>query len=255
MSLLYKDRNIIRGKEVDLKGRVSLNTAKIIELDKIESLDDLLIKKDLIEIEINNAKKEHSNIMMRTEQLSTDIIESARKEAIDIEKKAYENGYSQGLKNGYEDGYKEAYETNVEKAKVESASIIEKANEILADSNKEVINLLEDSKKDILSLSIFIAEKVLREKFNDEKSMTHILEDILREYELKNSIVIKINPLYIENLQCEVKKWKKSYSINDNIFVIGDRDIETGNAVIEHNKGRLVVGIDSILNRIKEELL
>ena len=66
---------------------------------------------------------------------------------MDIEKKAYHEGYEQGIKNGYEDGYKEAYEDNIEKAKSESSQILEKANKVILEANNQIASYINENKK------------------------------------------------------------------------------------------------------------
>ena len=48
---------------------------------------------------------------------------------------------------------------------------------------------------------------------------------------------------------------KTKTSINKDVFVVCDESIEKGNAVIESVNGRLIIGIDDVLNKVKEELL
>lgn len=66
---------------------------------------------------------------------------------MEIEKRAYHEGYEQGTQNGYEDGYKEAYEDNIEKAKNESSEIIDKANKIMLEANNQVASYIKIIKK------------------------------------------------------------------------------------------------------------
>lgn len=169
--------------------------------------------------------------------------------------KAYEEGHNIGLRNGYEDGYKESYEDNIEKAKQESEEIVNKANNILLQANEQFTDFLKDSKKDIISLSVSIAEKVLKEKFKDEESMNNILEATIKEYEIKENFVIRTNAIYIEKVNEQLNELKNQQLIKGESFILADDFIEPGNAIIETNKGRLIVGVDCVLEKVKEELL
>ncbi|MEN2258023.1 FliH/SctL family protein [Paraclostridium benzoelyticum] len=160
-----------------------------------------------------------------------------------------------GLRNGYEDGYKESYEDNIEKAKRESEEIINKASNILLQSNEQFTDFLKDSKKDIISLSISIAEKVLKEKFKDIDSMNNILEATIKEYEIKENFVIRTNAIHIEKINEQLNELKSQQLIKGESFILADDFIEPGNAIIETNKGRLIVGVDCVLEKVKEELL
>ncbi|WGX75636.1 FliH/SctL family protein [Paraclostridium bifermentans] len=192
-----------------------------------------------------------SNAQVESER----IVQEAQNECEEIKKKAYEEGHNIGLRNGYEDGYKESYEDNIEKAKQESEDIINKANNILLQANEQFTDFLKDSKKDIVSLSISIAEKVLKEKFKDVDSMNSILEATIKEYEIKENFVIRTNAIYIEKVNEQLNELKSQQLIKGESFILADDFIEPGNAIIETNKGRLIVGVDCVLEKVKEELL
>ena len=159
------------------------------------------------------------------------------------------------MKNGYEDGYKEAYEDNIEKAKNESSQILEQANTVMLEANSQIASYIKENKKNILSIGISIAEKVLRRKFEDEESMDLLILDVIKEYELKENFVIRVNSIYKESLDKQILELKENQSIDKDVFILGDESIDKGNALIESVNGRLVIGIDDVLNKVKEELL
>lgn len=174
---------------------------------------------------------------------------------MEIEKRAYHEGYEQGTQNGYEDGYKEAYEDNIEKAKNESSEIIDKANKIMLEANNQVASYIKDNKKNILAMGISIAEKVLRRNFEDEESMDLLILDVIKEYELKENFVIRVNPIYKESLDKQILELKENNLINKDVFILSDESVDKGNALIESLNGKLVIGIDDVIGKIKEELL
>ena len=122
-------------------------------------------------------------------------------------------------------------------------------------ANEQFTDFLKDSKKDIISLSVSIAEKVLKEKFKDEESMNNILEATIKEYEIKENFVIRTNAIYIEKVNEQLNELKNQQLIKGESFILADDFIEPGNAIIETNKGRLIVGVDCVLEKVKEELL
>lgn len=264
MTLSYSSSNVIKRENVKFKGKITIgrfekpiveNAVGAIAEETYQLNEELLRQQEEMEQKIIEAQKQYEEILEKASQESLEMIENSKQEATDIEKKAYEEGHSQGVKNGYEDGYKEAYEENIEKAKQESKEILDSANNVLLNANKEVANYISSKKEEILKLSISIAEQVLREKFEDVESMETIVNSVISEYELKENFVIKANPMYKESLYNQVTELKESQRINGDIFVIGDESIEAGNAIIDTQRGRLLVGIDSVLDKVKEELL
>lgn len=257
--------NVIKSDYVKIKGRISLNnfnfgdkhnsvTEKEIENDNEPKFDISKIEEEINQ-KIAEAQKKHDEILTLANQERERILSKCQDKALDIEKKAYNEGYEQGVKNGYEDGYKEAYEDNIEKARHESSEIIERANKIMFDANKEIASYIKDNKKNILAISICIAEKVLRTHFEDEASMDALLLDIIKEYELKENFIVKVNHIYKESLDKQIIVLKENKSINNDVFIVSDDSIEKGNAVIENVRGRLIVGIDDVIEKIKEELI
>jgi flagellar assembly protein FliH len=258
----FKNKNILKADRVVFKGVKPLktnNTEKISVERETEAYEEIKLElesyKEELNLQIEEAKKTYEEVIAKTELDSKKIIEVANEEAEQIKRQSYEEGHAQGIQNGYEDGYKEAYEENIEKAKLESENIKKEASEILIESKNQVVEYLKNNKKQIIELSITIAEKVLKEKFNEVDSMNQILESVISEYEIKENFVIKANSIYIESINEKINNLKNNQSIKGEVFVLPDDSIEIGNAIIENNKGRLIVGIDSVLDKVKEELL
>lgn len=255
---LFKSNCILKSNGVVFKGIKPLKTTATVKtINNEETFDESEILKvnEEIEQQLEQAKNTCENMISNAQVESEKIVKEAQNECEDIKKKAYEEGHNIGLRNGYEDGYKESYEDNIEKAKQESEEIINKANNILLQANEQFTDFLKDSKKDIISLSVSIAEKVLKEKFKDEESMNNILEATIKEYEIKENFVIRTNAIYIEKVNEQLNELKNQQLIKGESFILADDFIEPGNAIIETNKGRLIVGVDCVLEKVKEELL
>ena len=263
-SSLYSNK-IIKSDYVKIKGTVSLNyfnKEEKTDCSTDEEIDDYNEKKlELLKLEkeINqkliDAQFKYDEILSKANMERESILEKCKEEVIEIEKKAYQEGYEQGSQNGYEDGYKEAYEDNIEKARSESSQMIEDTSKIMLEANNQIASYIKDNKKNILSIGISIAEKVLRRKFEDEESMDLLILDVIKEYELKENFVIRVNSIYKESLDKQILELKESQSIDKDVFILGDENIDKGNALIESVNGRLIVGIDDVLNKVKEELL
>lgn len=255
---LFKSNCILKSDGVVFKGVKPLKTTSTVKTTNNEEAFDeseILKVNEEIEEQLQQAKNTCENMLSKAQVESERIVQEAQNECEEIKKKAYEEGHNIGLRNGYEDGYKESYEDNIEKAKQESEEIINKANNILLQANEQFTDFLKDSKKDIISLSVSIAEKVLKEKFKDEESMNNILEATIKEYEIKENFVIRTNAIYIEKVNEQLNELKNQQLIKGESFILADDFIEPGNAIIETNKGRLIVGVDCVLEKVKEELL
>jgi len=244
---------VLRNNDIEIMGKVSLKMSCSNEF--FNAPDRLFQEKEKIEQLILEAKGEYKKIVQETELKKQEIINEANENAKTIEKRAYELGYEQGLKNGYEDGYKESYEENIDKAIKESEEIKEEAYNTLLNIKSQIKEYIKYNKEQVLNISIKIAEQVLREKFKDTSLMNIMLDNIINEYDLKNDLVIKVNPRYKEELQKNIDEKIPKNNSAQKIFILSDSSIEEGNAEVEDKNGKLIVGIDSVLEKVKEELL
>ena len=248
MIYLFKT-NVLRNSNTEIKGKLSLRSSY--SNDFFNMPDKIFQEQEELEKKVLEAKEEYKRVIEETELKKQEILNEANENSKVIEKKAYELGYEQGLKNGYEDGYKESYEQNIEKA-------IKESEEIKQEGYNTLLNIKNEAKsyiKSIINISISIAEQVLREKLKDIKLMEAMLNNIIAEYDLKKDLVIKVNPLYKEELQKNIDEEISKNNLSQKIFIIPDLGVEEGNAVIETESGKLIVGIDSVLDKVKEELL
>lgn len=253
--------SVIKNKEViiakDKKISTDYKSFKEIEkLDKEETFND--------EFKTNEEEKKKEilksynvigeGIIKAAQNTKEKIVEEALVKAKDIEREAYEKGYSLGLDNGHEDGYKEAYEEYIKKAKEDGEKIKEEANKVLFSANKTYENFLEEKKAEIIKLSLFMAEKIIKKELIKDDGINKIIEDVIEECKGSKSILIKCNPIHKEKISQEIDLWKNKYSIKDKIFALEDEDLEPGNAVIEKETGKSIVGIDIALEKLKEAL-
>ncbi len=212
------------------------------------------------------SKEEIDSLITRYEEIGKRIIQDANNEkqgiilrgtmqAQNLEKEAYEKGYEEGLQNGYDDGYKKVYDENIDLAKAKSQEIIDKAEDVLRSANENYAEYLEDKKSDIVKLSLEIAKNILRKELSHEDSMNLLVEEAIKLSKGEENLIIKCNSLHVEELKAQVNRWKVSYLIKDEIFILKDDFIEPGNATIEKPNGKVIVGFDIGMEAIKKEIL
>jgi F-type H+-transporting ATPase subunit b len=111
------------------------------------------------------AKKEMQSLQADNEK----IIKEARAERDSLLKEARD------LKNSMISQAKD-------EAKSEAQKIIESANEAILNEKNAAVS---DIKKQVASLSIEIAEKLLKEKLSDDNKQMKIVEDLIKDVKLK----------------------------------------------------------------------
>lgn len=244
--MIYKEKKVISSKDISV--------GKRIELNNFNSAQNLQKKAEDIEKQILLVESQHSQIVEQLEIERNRIIEDTKTLSAQIEKDAYEKGYKEGQANGYEDGYKEAYEENIDRARFESEAIVQEAQEMLLQSKRYMDEYIKENKKNIINLAVSIAEQVLREKFEEVDSMNSLIEKAILDYGAKKSLIIKVNPIYKDEIESKTKEWKEEHNIQDDIFVLGYEKIEKGNVIIETEKGSVSSGIDTVLDELKKDL-
>lgn len=246
--LNQKQSNIISGKNISVKkSKLSLST--------FTSTEQLINKKAEIENQIEKVAYQHNLMVQQLELEQNKIIEDTKLRSEDIERKAYEEGYNQGLKNGYEDGYTDSYEKNIEKAKFESEGILQEAEVMLYEAKNALHRYIHENRKKVIELAISMAEQVLLEKIDEEDFLDNLIEKALSEIDKRKSIIVKVNPIYEQSLLEKLNDWKSKYNFKDDIFILPYDGIEKGNAIISTESGNMIIGIDSVFEKIKSELL
>ena len=204
-------------------------------------------------------------LLRRYEDIGHRIIQDAKREkqVIDLraqmeanvaEKKAYEKGYEQGLQNGYDDGYKKAYDETIDVAKAEAADIISKAELLLKSAHENYSKYLETKKLDVVKLALEIAESIAQKALSNDDSMNLIIEEAFKISKGEDNVILKVNSVHVEELKSEVQRWKISYGIKNEIFVMADDFMEPGNATLEKPSGIVKVGVDTGMEQIRDAL-
>lgn len=250
--MLLSNNNIIKSDNIERKGKISI-TKNFIKEEVSQPQIEKFIQN--IEVQINKNKEIASQILQDAELEKQKIIEEALKNAKEIEEKAYNEGYTQGVKNGYEDGYKESYEENIEKAKEEIVFLKNEANKTIQSANEQLVEYMKTNETKILQLSINIAEQILREKCKSSNSINNLVKHAISEQEICETYIIKCSEVHSESLKNELDVWKHTLVKTPNIFILVDNEIEEGNVVIEKDNGRIILGLECGLEKIKNEVL
>lgn len=190
------------------------------------------------------------------------ILSQAYAEAERIEKEAYENayqrGYSEGSENGYNDGfnkaYEEGYKTNVHRAMQEEEFIKGNADNILKTCIAEKERYIVEKEKEIKDLIINTVESILKREVKDKDGLNSIIFQALSKVKNTKTFIIKSKAIYCEEFKGQVEIWKEQLPFSGDIFIIPDESIEEGSAIIERDNGKVVVGVDIAMDRVREIL-
>jgi flagellar assembly protein FliH len=172
------------------------------------------------------------------------IIELAKKEADDIRKLAYEEGYNSGLKDA-EKKFVDISNKQSEKLK----SMIEELQELKAQLNAE----LEDK---TLQLSIDIAEKILNMQLeNDDKVFVGIVKKTIAMMDAEDKMTLRLNHReYMKYFKDGGESLQKELKCAP-LLVVEDASIKEGGCILESEKGFIDAGIGSQLDKLSKSII
>lgn len=250
MQLSY---NLIKSKAAKETSKKKIETNYISKVEVLE--EESQLERKSIEYEIKKSYETlGANILKKSKIEAEELLMQSRKSVIEIEKKAYEEGYRQGKENGFEDGYKEG----LEKIRIDTESMvkenIEKSEKILKYANIEYKDYLVNKEKDIIRLAYEMARIIAKKELQESDGITALIEDVLKDAKGEENIIIRCNQDHIKAIEEKRDYYKKAYAIKGEIFILEDPLMERGNAIIEKDTGRAVVGLDIALEKLEEAL-
>lgn len=213
--------------------------------DKIDSQDN------------SQANEQHelaARLVEDAKRQSEVIVNEASKKAQAIEKDAYEKASKAGYSDGQQQGYADAYEQVLPKAEQQAASLVEEGMRALNSAKIEYENYMAEKKEDILNLAINIARQILKREVERIDGMDDMLIEAIKESRNAQSIIIRVNSLYVENVKAKICDWKERFALRADIFVVPDELINKGNAILEKNNGKIELSIDDALENIRNSI-
>ena len=174
-------------------------------------------------IVIDKAKIDASNILM---------------EATKTRSEAFEKGHSEGLLKGQKDGLEKAridMEAEYSSRFSELVSIFEKM-QMEIENNLE--NLVQLNEARLVRLWKETLSAMLNREVELDQDTAHIvLEGILKRISDKNSLLIYLAPLDLENIRSQADRMTESLRGVKHLELIADPRVERGSCIVETNLG------------------
>lgn len=214
-----------------------------------------------------SSKNENPGVSLEAyENLAKSIIDNAReqgervlsiayKEAEEILQNASANGHKEGYDKGYLDGSKLGQEQIIAPASEIAKEIIANAEFILKSAKKECEVYIEEKEKEIKEFILIAVENVLRQKVESNDVLNNMVYQAISNSKNVKLFIIRTNSLYFNELKSQLAEWKTQLGYKEDIIIIEDNLIEPGSAIIEKDNGKIVVGIDKGLEKLREILL
>lgn len=168
----------------------------------------------------------------------------ARQKAEGIERDAFDRGMAQGKEEGYREGKSEA-DRIVERLHVVLNRAIERRNEIIEESESQVVNLV-----------LSIAKKVIKVISENQKNvvMNNVIQS-LRKLKSKSDVIIRVNLADLKTVSEHKEDIVKAIERVGNITVAEDTTVDPGGAIVETDFGEIDARISSQLREIEDRIL
>lgn len=243
---IESDNNIKKDKD-----KVSVKTECSRLTDTKDDLYEIYNQREYI---INDAKEEAAKIISTAKR-------NAVAEVADSKKKAFEEGYNSGLEIGKSKGYEEGYKEGISKAEEELSRVFEsrmkEINDILKTIEDEKQKIISKYENEIETLSIDIAEKIMRQKIDaKENSISRIIESVIKDFKNVEWIKIYISDKEnIEAIQADKLLIEELQKVTNDVKIEVLKDLNEGSCVVETPDNIIDAGIDTQLSNLKEILL
>lgn len=142
----------------------------------------------------------------------------------------------EGTKEGYEEGFSRG-KAEVLKKFSENVEIIKKSHHQV---NIFIQEIVKNSGKDILKLALSIAEKIIREKINEnDEIVLNTLKFLLKTVPQVNKVIIYLNPIEFERIKKSSEEFAEILERYKEVKFIDDSRIEKGGVVVETELGNI----------------
>ncbi|MDP4177063.1 MAG: FliH/SctL family protein [Bacillota bacterium] len=232
------DKSIVTKFDNPVTKEVNENfTKEIITKEHVENYENFT--KNILE----NAKMQSQSILTNAYTEAEKIENEANSKVNEIVSKAYEKGYNEGHQKGYD--------VALVNASLEAEKAKKKTDDMIALVDQECKSYIENKKEDIIKLIINITEEILQREVKNEDSISQMVFNAIEKAKNAKRYVVRCNSLYSNNIKEQIKLWKDQMATNADIFVISDDSVQFGNAVVEKDNGKITVGIDEGMEKLR----
>jgi len=172
------------------------------------------------------------------------VEQEARDRVAALQKETSNRGFEEGREAGYQSGDAEVKRL-VERLHVVLTTAIEKRNQIIEESESQLINLV-----------LQISQKVIKVLSENQKNVViNNVIQALRKLKSRGDVVIRVNLEDLELTTQHTQDFLKMVENVKSITVLEDSTVDKGGCVIETDFGEIDARISSQLQEIEERIL
>lgn len=190
------------------------------------------------------AEVEAARVVSEAEERAGEIDKEASRNASEAEEEARRKGFEEGRENGFLEGRAE-HERLVERLHVIINKAIDRRNEIIEESEAQIVNLVLQITKKVV--------KVISE--NQKNVVVNNVTQALRKLKEKTDVIIRVNIADLEMVTTHIQDIVDRVEREHHITVAEDSTVDPGGTIIETDFGEIDARIASQLQEIEDRIL
>lgn len=190
------------------------------------------------------AEDEAARIRKEAEESAAEIERQADRKAGDAETEARRKGFEEGREAGFTEGRSE-HERLVERLHVIINKAIERRNEIIEESEAQIVNLVLQISKKVV--------KVISE--NQRNVVINNVTQALRKLKEKTDVIVRVNIADLDMVTSHIQDIVDRVEREHHITVAEDSTVDPGGTIIETDFGEIDARIASQLQEIEDRIL
>ncbi|MFW5716372.1 MAG: flagellar assembly protein FliH [Spirochaetota bacterium] len=190
------------------------------------------------------AQSEANKVVAEAQERASEISREAERAAEDAREEARRSGFEEGREKGFEEGRAE-HERLVERLHVIINKAIDRRNEIIEESETQIVNLV-----------VQIAKKVVKVISENQRNVViNNVTQALRKLKERTDVIIRVNIEDLEMVTNHVQDIIERVEREHHITVAEDSTVDPGGAIIETDFGEIDARIASQLQEIEDRIL
>lgn len=231
-------------EKANLIAQAKREAEDIVQQAEVRAFEEVKAKTDEAQREKQAADAEAQKILADAEARAAELMRDAERQLNGMTEQARKEGFEQGHKDGYESG-KEEVERLIEQLHGIINHSIEKRNEIIEESETQLVNLV-----------LLIAKKVV--KVISENQRNVVINNViqaLRKLKSRGEVVIRVNLEDVKLTSAHVKDFLRMVESVKSVTVVEDSTVDRGGCIIETDFGQIDARISSQLHEIEEKIV
>ncbi len=182
---------------------------------------------------VNEAQKKADTMIREAEAKTEQVMEAARKQ-----------------------GYKEGHEEGFEAGKAEVQRLIEQLHSIISRAIEKRNQIIDESESQIINLVLQISKKVIKVISENQKNVVinNVIQS-LRKLKSRGDVIIRVNLEDVQLTSDHVKDFMRMVENVKSITVLEDSTVDKGGCIIETDFGQIDARISSQFSEIEEKIL